>query len=64
MRRGAGGGVRSWVGHVDPQVIRLYTHVHDETSRAGIDRLEQARQTPSRPQGKEKPHVEMDNETD
>ena len=45
--------VRSWVGHVDPQVIRLYTHVHDETSLAAMERLEQARQTSSRPEGKE-----------
>jgi integrase len=56
--------VRSWVGHVDPQVIRLYTHVYDDASRAEMDRLEEARQNPSCPKGKESPHVQMDQETD
>jgi site-specific recombinase XerD len=37
--------VRSWVGHVDPQVIRQYTHVHDETSLAAMERLAAAHQT-------------------
>ncbi|MEN6496196.1 MAG: site-specific integrase, partial [Thermoguttaceae bacterium] len=31
--------VRQWVGHVDPEVIKLYTHVLDETSQAAMKRL-------------------------
>ena len=25
--------VRGWVGHVDPEILRLYTHVSDDVSR-------------------------------
>jgi integrase len=31
--------VRSWVGHVDADVIRLYTHIADATSQAAMRRL-------------------------
>jgi integrase len=31
--------VREWVGHVDPDTIRHYTHIADEQSHACMDRL-------------------------
>ena len=31
--------VRQWVGHVDPQVLKLYTHIADQQSKAFMDRL-------------------------
>lgn len=31
--------VRTWVGHVDDDVIRLYTHIADESSQAAMQRL-------------------------
>jgi site-specific recombinase XerD len=31
--------VKKWVGHVDPRVIELYTHVHDHASQAAMQRL-------------------------
>jgi integrase len=31
--------VRSWVGHVDPQIMRLYTHINDVASQAAMARL-------------------------
>jgi integrase len=31
--------VRAWVGHVDPDVIRLYTHIADADSQAAMRRL-------------------------
>jgi integrase len=31
--------VRAWVGHVDADVIRLYTHIADATSQAAMRRL-------------------------
>lgn len=31
--------VRQWVGHVDPEILRLYTHVADEVSQAYIARF-------------------------
>ncbi|MFO1008379.1 MAG: tyrosine-type recombinase/integrase, partial [Planctomycetaceae bacterium] len=31
--------VRQWVGHVDPEILRLYTHVADEVSQAFISRF-------------------------
>jgi integrase len=34
--------VREWVGHVDEQVLKLYTHVHDEASQAAMQRLAEA----------------------
>lgn len=34
--------VRKWVGHVDPSVIRLYTHVSDEVSKNFMDRFSAA----------------------
>ena len=33
--------VRQWVGHVDPQILRLYTHVADVQSREAMQRLGQ-----------------------
>ena len=34
--------VRSWVGHVDPNVIRLYTHISDEVSKSYVSRFSAA----------------------
>lgn len=34
--------VREWVGHVDEEVINLYTHVHKDASQAAIQRLTEA----------------------
>lgn len=34
--------VRQWVGHVDPDVIRMYTHVADAISREAMQRLNAA----------------------
>lgn len=34
--------VREWVGHVDAEVIKLYTHVHDTASQAAMQRLAEA----------------------
>ena len=34
--------VREWVGHVDDQIIRHYTHVHNEASQAAMQRLAEA----------------------
>jgi integrase len=31
--------VRQWVGHVDPEVMKLYTHIADESSRAAMAKL-------------------------
>lgn len=31
--------VRSWVGHVDEDVMKLYTHIADEASQAAMQRL-------------------------
>jgi integrase/recombinase XerD len=32
--------VRQWVGHVDPQIIKQYTHIADQASQAAMQRLE------------------------
>ena len=34
--------VQEWVGHVDAAIIKLYTHVHDEASKAAMQRLNEA----------------------
>jgi site-specific recombinase XerD len=34
--------VRKWVGHVDPEVIKLYTHVHDGISQMAMRSLSEA----------------------
>ncbi len=31
--------VRSWVGHVDPTILRLYTHISSQISQDRIRRL-------------------------
>ena len=31
--------VRQWVGHVDPEMLKLYTHILDEASQAAMQRL-------------------------
>jgi integrase/DNA invertase Pin-like site-specific DNA recombinase len=36
--------VRQWVGHVDAEVLKLYTHIHDAASQAAMQRLAQAEQ--------------------
>jgi len=40
--------VREWVGHVDPEVTRIYTHVASEISRAAMAQLSESRD-PSNP---------------
>jgi integrase len=32
--------VREWVGHVDPRILKMYTHVRDEASRAAMRKFE------------------------
>jgi hypothetical protein len=34
--------VRRWVGHIDPEIIDHYTHVHDDASQAAMQRLAEA----------------------
>ena len=34
--------VRKWVGHVDPSIIDLYSHVHDAASQEAMRKLNQA----------------------
>lgn len=29
--------VRSWVGHIEPQIMKIYTHIADRQSRAAMD---------------------------
>ncbi|MDB5308565.1 MAG: integrase family protein [Gemmataceae bacterium] len=36
--------VREWVGHVDDEIIRHYTHVHSDASQAAMQRLARANQ--------------------
>jgi len=31
--------VRQWVGHVDPEILKFYTHILDESSQAAMQRL-------------------------
>ena len=42
--------VQEWVGHVDPTIIRQYTHVHCEASQAAMARLA-ASKTAARSEG-------------
>lgn len=32
--------IRQWVGHVDPRILQLYTHIADEQSQQAMARLE------------------------
>ena len=34
--------VREWVGQVDEEIIKLYTHVHNDASQAAMQRLAEA----------------------
>jgi integrase len=34
--------VRRWVGQVDPEIIKLYTHIHDKASQVAMQRLTDA----------------------
>ncbi|MCC7421866.1 MAG: site-specific integrase [Planctomycetaceae bacterium] len=43
--------VRTWVGHVDAGIMRLYTHIHSEVSRDRIQRLDQDNQSQGTPSG-------------
>src|SRR5262249_35433719 len=47
--------VRKWVGHVDDEVIKWYTHIADESSQAAMQRLAEANKKGLQ-QGGEKPH--------
>jgi integrase len=52
--------IRSWVGHVDAQILRLYMHIADRTSQGWMQRLHgQADGTekpkpPAKPRGRAK----------
>ena len=45
--------VRQWVGHVDPEVLKIYTHVFDDASQAAMQRLAEANTNSDAPEGKE-----------
>ncbi len=47
--------VREWVGHVDEEVLKLYTHVPNDASQAAMQRLAEAN---NRLQESEKPRKE------
>lgn len=36
--------VREWVGHIDPEIIKVYTHIHHQASQAAMQRLTEANQ--------------------
>jgi integrase len=38
--------VRQWVGHVDQEILRHYTHIADAASRAAMQRLNEAQSSP------------------
>ena len=49
--------VRQWVGHVDPEVLKLYTHILDDASQAAMQRLAETMKNPqTAPRGKEETH--------
>jgi site-specific recombinase XerD len=55
--------VRKWAGHLDPSVLKLYTHVLDEDSKAHMDRLfPGAEGTGEKTEKKENPSCEDDSE--
>ena len=31
--------MREWVGHIDPQILKLYTHIADQASQDAMQRL-------------------------
>jgi integrase len=39
--------VKEWVGHVDDEIIRHYTHVHNDASQAAMRRLAEANEAPT-----------------
>jgi len=41
--------LRSWVGHVDAETFKTYTHVHDRTSQAEMQRLASKKQAATKP---------------
>jgi site-specific recombinase XerD len=43
--------VRQWVGHVDADIMQLYTHIADEASKEAMQRLSNANETNRKPQG-------------
>ena len=43
--------VRHWVGHVDREVMKLYTHIADEASQAAMQRLAEANLKPPAAEG-------------
>ncbi|HEV3343514.1 MAG TPA: site-specific integrase [Pirellulales bacterium] len=38
--------VRQWVGHVDHEILKHYTHIHDAASQAAMQRLDETRKKP------------------
>jgi len=45
--------VRQWVGHVDREVLKLYTHILDEASQTAMQRLAEANNPKPARKGKE-----------
>lgn len=43
--------VREWVGNVDDEIIRHYTHVHNDASQAAMQRLAKANVTLQKKEG-------------
>lgn len=39
LRKESEAQVRKWVGHVDPEVLKFYMHLHDEDSQEALTRL-------------------------
>lgn len=48
--------VRSWVGHVDQHILRLYTHIADQDSQAKMRRLAEAQNGSEMSKDTETPH--------
>ncbi|HVX15573.1 MAG TPA: site-specific integrase [Pirellulales bacterium] len=38
--------VRQWVGHIDAEILKQYTHIHDAASQAAMQRLDRAQKKP------------------
>lgn len=48
--------VRTWVGHVDRHIIRLYTHIADQDSQQKMLRLAESRNGCDKPKDTETAH--------
>lgn len=47
--------LRSWVGHLDPETLKTYTHVHDRTSQAEMHRLSSKKEAATKPAAVDSP---------